>query len=120
MPNFDESWSWKFINVWLPVILSFFSLIISVCFDLLYPGANNDWTSKSGGVLISAGAFIGFKVVIQKWVNGDLFVRDESDESEKGPFVRKKFSQYAITLVIIGTLISSYGNVVLDCLGISD
>lgn len=111
MSNSEESPLWRWKNVWLPILVSIGILIWSINADINNTTGDCDYTSKSGAWLIIAGAWIGYKLVFLKIIDGEPFVLVE-DKNDK--FKRQPVLSIAIWLVIIGTFISIYGNFLLN------
>lgn len=95
-------------------LLITFSFIVSL-FSIFADAYSHKafWTSKSGAWFICVGAYIGYKIVLIKLSKGGEVevLADLTDED-----VQKYISltQRAVGLIILGTLISSYGDVLLE------
>lgn len=98
----DETYKEIFLNGYLPAIGSLIILMVSIILDLNMPGFH--WTQRSGAVIIVLGAFVAYIDVKRsmKFINSHLYIDPELP-----------YKIIAVTLIVIGTLVSGYGDLLI-------
>lgn len=93
------------LNVVIPALLAIALLVVSVIADVRE--CSGTWTQRSGNILIVVGAYIGYheaKKALQ-FVEGSIYFDPEL-----------WYKILAIALVLIGTVISGYGDLIVRAL----
>ncbi len=97
----DESRLSATLNVWLPSFIGLIILAFSIYTDLNSTSTN--WAQRSGNLIIVIGAYIGYHEAKQssKYIDGNLYLNPEL-----------WYKVLAVIYVVIGTIISGYGDLI--------
>jgi hypothetical protein len=98
----DETNKEQFINGYIPAIGSLIILVVSILLDINLPGFH--WTQRSGSIIIILGAYVAYIDVKRsmKFLNGHMYIHNELP-----------YKIIAVTLIVIGTLVSGYADLLL-------
>lgn len=86
-------------HVWIPIIIGIATLAISIYTDFYY--MTNTWTQRVGNLLIVLGAYISYHQMKEshKYIDENLYIN-----------TNQWYNIVSITYIIVGTLISGYGD----------
>jgi hypothetical protein len=98
----NESLKAILLHGWFPVVVATIVLVISVTVDLRSPGMH--WTQRAGSAVIVIGAYVAYVGVKRgiKYALGSISIR-----------IEPKYNAIAAVLVIVGTLLAGYGDLLL-------
>jgi len=91
-----------FINGYIPAIGSLIILMVSIMLDIYLSGFH--WTQRSGSIIIILGAFVAYIDVKRsmKYLNGHMYIHNELP-----------YKIIAVTLIVLGSLVSGYADLLL-------
>ncbi|MEX0803202.1 MAG: hypothetical protein WD688_07790 [Candidatus Binatia bacterium] len=98
----DETKREVFLHGWLPALAAIVVVAVSIVIDLTWPGVH--WTQRGGAVVTILGAYVAYRDAKRsfKYINGSMFMNFELP-----------YRPIAVALVVAGTLIWGYGDLVL-------
>jgi len=100
----NESLKAILLHGWFPVVVATIVLAISVTVDLCSPGMH--WTQRAGSAVIVLGAYVAY-VGVKRGIKYDGALGSISIRIEP------KYNAIAAVLVIVGTLLAGYGDLLL-------
>lgn len=95
----DESAKSQIYHVWIPIVIGMVTLAISIYADFHYN--TQTWTQRIGNLLIVLGAYISYHQLKEshKIIDSNLYIN-----------TNQWYNIVSITYIIVGTLISGYGD----------
>jgi hypothetical protein len=98
----DESKISVVLNVMVPALAAIGIFVLSLAADLA--GTPGNWTQRSGTVLIVVGAYIGYHEARKalQFIGDDIYFNPEL-----------WYKVLAIALVVVGTVVSGYGDLII-------